>query len=429
MHTHKHTQTLSLSLLHTHAHTQTHTHTLSLSLTLTNTKTLSLSITHTHTHTHTQRQLSTLKAPTEDTYQQTTPAIQTTYTMKAHHPTYRRQKPNRKPLPKLPKNRNKVPNQTHQGQRRASLIFCPEATTTDQRADTAQPQHTHIDTQDYQLLDRGLTFSPTACLPPTELQRTILQSFDNLAKSLHLRYMRITGSSCRPHQHPTKPCTTSHLYRHMKFPPKPKTETPLERYTGVGKLETYIEHTKQELADNLPQICRQEPSNLTPSQLTALTKLQHARDTLTIKPADKNLGVVLMNTEDYIAQCLLHLTDNTTYRPAKEYPTEVIRRKLQNLTTTAKDQLNKHVYRFLNKGPPHPRIPQFYGIPKIHKKYIKLPPMCPIISQSSSLLSPSAQFIDHVLQPLAMSYPDYIQNSTALTLYLQDLYRMMQYYK
>ena len=232
--------------------------------------------------------------------------------------------------------------------------------------------------------------------------------------------MRITGSSCRPHQHPTKPCTTSHLYRHMKFLPKPKTETPLERYTGVGTLETYIEHTKQELADNLPQICRQEPSNLTPSQQTSLTKLQHARDTLTIKPADKNLGIVLMNTEDYIAQCLLHLSDNTTYRPAKEYPTEGIRIKIQNLTTTAKDQLNKHLYRFLNEGPPHPQIPQLYGIPKIHKKYINLPPMRPIISQSSSLLSPSAQFIDHVLQPLAMSYPDYIQNSTALTLHLQD---------
>ena len=149
-----------------------------------------------------------------------------------------------------------------------------------------------------------------------------LQDFMHLAKSCTILYPP-ASSFCMG-----KPCTTSHLYRHMKFLPKPKTETPLERYTGVGKLETYIEHTKQELADNLPQICRQEPSNLTPSQQTALTKLQHARDTLTIKPADKNLGVVLMNTEDYIAQCLLHLTDNTTYRPAEEYPTELVRRKL-----------------------------------------------------------------------------------------------------
>ena len=47
--------------------------------------------------------------------------------------------------------------------------------------------------------------------------------------------------------------------------------------------------------------------------------------------------------------------------------------------------------------------------------------MRPIVSQSSSLLSPSAQFIDHVLQPLANIYPDYIPNSTALILHLQDL--------
>ena len=63
---------------------------------------------------------------------------------------------------------------------------------------------------------------------------------------------------------------------------------------------------------------------------------------------------------------------------------------------------------------------KFRRCPYEHKKYINLPPMHPIISHLSSLLSPSAQFIDHVLQPLAMSYQDYIQNSTALTLHLQD---------
>ena len=47
--------------------------------------------------------------------------------------------------------------------------------------------------------------------------------------------------------------------------------------------------------------------------------------------------------------------------------------------------------------------------------------MRPIVSQSSSILSPSAQFIDHLLQPLAYCYPDYIQNSTALILRLQEL--------
>ena len=57
----------------------------------------------------------------------------------------------------------------------------------------------------------------------------------------------------------------------------------------------------------------------------------------------------------------------------------------------------------------------------MHKKFQHLPTMRPIVSQSSSLLSPSAQFIDHVLQPLANIYADYIPNSTALILRLQDL--------
>ena len=47
--------------------------------------------------------------------------------------------------------------------------------------------------------------------------------------------------------------------------------------------------------------------------------------------------------------------------------------------------------------------------------------MRPIISQTMSILSPTARFIDHVLQPLAQSSPDYLHNSTTLSCTLQDL--------
>ena len=42
------------------------------------------------------------------------------------------------------------------------------------------------------------------------------------------------------------------------------------------------------------------------------------------------------------------------------------------------------------------------------------------MSQTNSLLSPTAKFIDHVLQPIAASYPDDLHNSTALSLTLQQ---------
>ena len=129
--------------------------------------------------------------------------------------------------------------------------------------------------------------------------------------------MRVTGSSSKPHEHQPKHCTAAHLYRPMKFLPKPKVETPLERFTGVGTLEAYIDNTKQMLADNLPTLCSNHPPNLTALQQNALIKHKSTRQTLTIKPADKNL---LMNTDDYIFQCLLHLTDQKTYRTTPSYP-------------------------------------------------------------------------------------------------------------
>ena len=55
-------------------------------------------------------------------------------------------------------------------------------------------------------------------------------------------------------------------------------------------------------------------------------------------------------------------------------------------------------------------------------RFTHLPPLRPIVSQSASPLSASAIFIDHVLQPLALQYPDYLHNSTALSLLLEDLH-------
>ena len=74
------------------------------------------------------------------------------------------------------------------------------------------------------------------------------------------------------------------------------------------------------------------------------------------------------------------------------------------------------LYCFLAILPPKHRPPRFYSLPKIHKlsDTIKVPPLHPIVSHSNSILSLSAQLLDHVLQPLARIYPDYLHNSTDL---------------
>ena len=209
----------------------------------------------------------------------------------------------------------------------------------------------------------------------------------------------------------------------MKFIHPPPCETPKARYSGVPQIEHYIDTTKELIEDNLPSIHKYNTTNLPPPQCRALKTLKQSRQKVTVKPADKNLGIVLMNTDDYITQCMLHLTDKSTYSLAPTYPSNTIKQQLQNRLINYKSDIqpHKYLYKSLFNETRHKQTPQFYGTPKIHKHYTHLPPVRPIVAQTNSILSLSASFIDHVLQPLARSYPDYIQNSTALSLLLQDL--------
>lgn len=208
----------------------------------------------------------------------------------------------------------------------------------------------------------------------------------------------------------------------MKFLPPTKPDTVITRYSGSGQLENYIDNTN--IVDNLDKIARRSKSNLTATQKTAMQQLKKVRQAVIIKMADKNLGVVLMNTDDYVTHCLAHLTDNKTYRLITEYPAHDIRQQLLDTLANHKQVLSSHdkrLYKYLCEPTNNTRVPRFYGISKIHREFTKFLPLRPIVSQTLSLLSPSAKFIDHVLQPIARSYPDYLHDSSTLSVTLQDL--------
>ena len=177
------------------------------------------------------------------------------------------------------------------------------------------------------------------------------------------------------------------------------------------------------LDEALPSICKHTKSNITRTQRKAITALQKTRNITTIKPADKNLGIVIMDTDDYIQQCTSLLSDTSTYKIAQTFPSSTIAKKVANTIAAFRQQIQNHhmhLYTYLTPTSKYQQIPAFYGIPKIHKKFTKLLHMRPIVAHSSSPLTPSARFIDHTLQPLARSYPDYLHNSTSLILQLQD---------
>ena len=259
---------------------------------------------------------------------------------------------------------------------------------------------------------------------------------------------------------PLEPTITDYVFRKMKFLPKSSTVTFTQVFSVVPQLEHYIELTKNNLNDQMQDILKKPPPNLTKKEKNTIKSFKNASQTLTIKPADKNLGIVIMKTDDYLQQCAM-LLKNNTYRLAQLYPEEDISRQLTNTLIAFRSQLtnyNKKLYEFLQPKPrntqiprfygipkihkdynslppmrpivaheflqPKPRntqIPRFYGIPKIHKDYNSLPPMRPIVAHTNSLLTPTARFLDHVLQPVAQTYPDYLHNSTSLSIVLQTL--------
>ena len=112
---------------------------------------------------------------------------------------------------------------------------------------------------------------------------------------------------------PTISSKTQLVYRRMRFIPKPPKEYASAHYSGNKVLEDYIFNTKDE---KLPNICAMHNDNLTTGQRKAINRLQRSHNTITVKPADKNLGVVIMDTDDYITHCLALLMNQSIYRLA-----------------------------------------------------------------------------------------------------------------
>lgn len=158
---------------------------------------------------------------------------------------------------------------------------------------------------------------------------------------------------------------TLFLYRRMKFIKKPaKQPSKYPVLTSITNLENFIESTKLKI-DNLLTKQNHQKRNISTKELKALEELRNP--VITIKPADKNLGTVILNSADYVEQCLLHLVTDT-YQRVAEFPTDNISRDIQNTLISFKEHLTLHpqLYQFLQPKNEH-TIPKFYRLPKIHK--------------------------------------------------------------
>ena len=145
-----------------------------------------------------------------------------------------------------------------------------------------------------------------------------------------------------------------------------------------------------------------------------------------VKPADKNLGLVVLDRSWYVGECRRQLADAATYRvvpPAESAALlQRLRRQLITLLVVFGPQLPYQVWRYMRAAlVTHTRLPDFYLLPKIHK----LPRVTtaflaqlrgrPIVASHSWVTTPVSQWLADVLNAAcAAAFPHVLPDSRAL---------------
>ena len=172
----------------------------------------------------------------------------------------------------------------------------------------------------------------------------------------------------------------------------------------------FINNVTKDLKDHLKNNENKFWNNLDNDQRKALLDL--ANDpSITIKPADKGGSIVIMNTDDYVKSCLNSLSDSNFY---EELPTDPNPKCRTDLDQTIDDLLSSNIINEFEASNLQcgSRTPYFYGLPKIHKKFDRFPPLSPICSGFNSCTSNPSEFVDAFLKPLAQLSPSYIKDTS-----------------
>ncbi|XP_069585080.1 uncharacterized protein [Ranitomeya imitator] len=122
----------------------------------------------------------------------------------------------------------------------------------------------------------------------------------------------------------------------------------------------------------------------------------------------------------YLIEVLRQLNNTNNYHALPSDPTWVFKGKLDHLIREATREgiLNKREAEFLVTH--HPVVPTFYILPKVHKS-LDRPPGRPIVSGIGGIMERPCIYLDHFLQPLALSLDSYIRDSAHLMMHLEDL--------
>ncbi|CAI5483630.1 unnamed protein product [Closterium sp. Yama58-4] len=151
--------------------------------------------------------------------------------------------------------------------------------------------------------------------------------------------------------------------------------------------------------------------NLSLGVRKALRSLASDRS-IVIKPADKNVGVTVLDRQHYINLCMEHLGDEAVYQPILHDPTPQVVKQLRILQTTWGPAFPDSLWKYFFKEPPGGWRPAaFYALPKLHEK---VPVGRPIAASHSWVTTPVSKWLDAELRSLVLNRPTYLRDSLSL---------------
>uniref|UniRef100_A0A8C5Q1A3 Reverse transcriptase domain-containing protein n=1 Tax=Leptobrachium leishanense TaxID=445787 RepID=A0A8C5Q1A3_9ANUR len=159
--------------------------------------------------------------------------------------------------------------------------------------------------------------------------------------------------------------------------------------------------------------------NLTKEEKIAIRSLQKD-SSITIKPANKGDGIVILSKEMYDAEVLRTLGDETTYEKLKSDPIKDIKERINILLQEGLDKeiLNQQEYNNIKME--YTKTPHMYILPKIHK-YPTNPPGRPIVAGIDSITSHLSKYVDLILQPIVCKIPSHLKDTLDVLTLLKDL--------
>ena len=193
----------------------------------------------------------------------------------------------------------------------------------------------------HKFLQSGLSFSPT---PKFADPVKICHDNKQFCRYLH-EYFLSNGDANKPpvYNHRCKTCWTP----------------PNGRNTFI---DSFVNYTRDQYNDFISNTPHNIKPNLPKQQQQALRELSNNTN-IVIKEADKGSGITIINKEDYVHDCNLILTDNSTYLKTTSDMVETHNEEAEDIIGNISSNMLHISQLFPVKATPG----TFYALPKLHK--------------------------------------------------------------